>query len=141
VKKKYKNKTVTKFRSKLEKTCWDLLTEAELGFFYEPFKVPLLEGFEYNNDSWEKVGKEYKLQKKKVQRMTYTPDFVSSHNLTKNLWIIETKGYPTDSFKLKWKRLKQYASENNYSWTLYMPTNKGEIEFTIENLLKNEKTK
>ena len=136
--KKYKNKTITKFRSKLEKTCWDLLKEADIEFFYEPFKVPLIEGFEYNNDSWEKVGKEYKLQKRKVQRMTYTPDFVSSPTLIKDLWIIETKGYPTDSFKLKWKLLKQHALENNYNWIMYMPTSKSEIQITIEKLLKND---
>jgi len=46
--------------------------------------------------------------------MTYTPDFVSLPTLSNKLWIIETKGYPTDSFKLKWKLLKQYAVQNEY---------------------------
>jgi len=46
--------------------------------------------------------------------MTYTPDFVSLPTISNKLWIIETKGYPTDAFKLKWKLLKQYAVQNEY---------------------------
>lgn len=138
MKKKYKNKVIKKFRSKLEQTCWDLLKESGLEYYYEPFKIPLIERFEFNNDSWEKVGKEYKLQKRKVLGMTYTPDFTSLPTISNKLWIIETKGYPTDSFKLKWKLLKQWLVEKNYNWRLYMPTSKNEVIQSIEIIQKCE---
>jgi len=44
---KYGNIPVERFRSKLERYCYNLLTEEGLKFEYEPFEIILLDGFIY----------------------------------------------------------------------------------------------
>ena len=136
MKRKYRNKETRKFRSKLEETCWNLLTEANIDFFYEPFKIPICQGLTYQEDSWEKVGKNYELQKKNVLGVKYIPDFVSHSSFDKVTWLIETKGFLTPVSRLKWKLFKQWLINNNYKWTLFMPTNRNEIEQSIKVILK-----
>ena len=129
---KFNNQPVDQYKSKLEKTCAVLLEEEQIPFVYEKLKFTLVPGFTYEKPSYERIGKKKKFipQRKKVAAITYTPDFVGDG------WIIETKGQRTTAFNIKWKLFKKYLLDHGLDFTLYMPTNKGEIIQTIE-LIKN----
>lgn len=130
---KYKNETQevngVKVRSKLEKTCYELLVEHKIPFEYEPITYNLLTPFKYTGDSYEKVGRgqqrTFGKEKQAVRGVTYTPDFVGDG------WIIETKGMETSDFKIKWKMFKKLLEDSGQKVTLYKPTNKKEILETI----------
>lgn len=131
----------TKYRSKLEAKCAKLLAENKIPFAYESKKFILQEGFSFEQPSYERVGKKkkmkFKLQHKRVRALTYTPDFMG-HG-----WIIETKGFRTDSFNLKWKLFKKYLQDNNLNYVLFMPHTEKEIKTCIteiKKIIKNEIT-
>lgn len=67
-----------RFRSNLEVDCAAALEAAHISYGYEPFSIPLIDSVIYEPESWEKIGKarEFKVQRTKVQPITYTPDFV-----------------------------------------------------------------
>lgn len=125
---KFNNKIVNKYRSKLEEHCAWALTEHGIAFEYEPIAFEIFPGFKYPNTSWEKVGKKFTDQRT-VRKITYTPDFVGTN------WIIETKGVRTESFNLKWKMFKQYLIEHDLHYDLYAPSNKKEIQLVINFIL------
>lgn len=132
---KHKNKPTGKFRSKLEKYCNDKLIEAKIPFKYESMEIVLLDSFTYEEESWEKIGKnrkKFKLQRKKQLPTRYKPDF------TGDGWLIETKGFFTAEARLKWKMFKRWLVDNNLKWKLFMPSNKGEVDRTIEMLLEHD---
>jgi len=130
---KYKNEATevngVKVRSKLERTCYELLLENNIPFEYEPVTYNLMTPFKYTSDSWEKTGRgknrSFGKQRQSVRGITYTPDFVGDG------WIIETKGMETADFKLKWKMFKKLLEDSGQSIVLYKPTNKKEILETI----------
>jgi hypothetical protein len=133
---KFKNKKRTykgiKFKSNLEVAAYKFLEQSKLDFCYECEKHIIVPGFVYEKDSYEKIGskkKVYKLQRQKVQPITYTPDFIVTKG--KKRWIIETKGLRTPAFNIKWKLFKKYLIENNAQEDLFMPTNQREIKETI----------
>ena len=64
------------YKSKLENTAANLLKEAKITFKYEPLEIVLFEPYASRLDSYERVGKKFKLQSKKVRKISYTPDFV-----------------------------------------------------------------
>lgn len=117
-----------KFRSKLEAYCYDVLVDNGIKFSYETLIIPLLDSFEYTPTCWERVGKNYKIQRQKINKITYKPDFIGKSNL----WIVETKGYFTPVARLKWKLFKQWLVQHNLSTQLFMPTNKGEVLKTVQ---------
>lgn len=123
---KYKNVPVGEFKSNLERTAAQLLQQWGLLFEYEPWTVVLADSFLSEIISYERIGKNYKQQRFKVQPISYTPDFVG------DAWIIETKGKKTPDFILKWKLFKKHLAENGLKFTLFMPTNKREIIQSIE---------
>lgn len=123
---KYRNSPVDQFRSKLEKTAATLLGEAEIEFEYEPWEVVLLDPFQVEFLSYERIGKNFKQQSKRVRSIKYIPDFVGRG------WIMETKGKKTADFQIKWKLFKRYLIDNDMSFVLFMPTNKKEIITSIE---------
>lgn len=135
---KYKSKPTKQngiqFKSRLEKTCYELLTKEGIPFNYEEKKFVLLPTTKCTFDSYERVkrkGKnEYTLKSSTVPKISYKPDFVGDN------WIMETKGYETDAFKLKWKMFKKYLEENESGYTLFKPHNKNEIMRSIE-IIKN----
>lgn len=131
---KYKSKASKQFRSKLEEYCSFSLKEANLSFYYEPFQIVITEGFVYNPESWEKIGKQFELQRKKVNPIRYTPDFVSSPIIGDVVWIIETKGYFNPLARMKWKLFKLWLVSNGYNWKLYLPTNKKEVKECVEHI-------
>lgn len=123
---KYKNKPVGIYKSTLERTAATLLDQGELQFEYEPWTVILADSFLSEVISYERIGRNYKQQRLKVQPISYTPDFVGS------TWIMETKGKKTPDFVLKWKLFKKHLAEHGLRFILFMPTNKREIITSIE---------
>lgn len=99
--KKVKNASITeyngiKFRSKLEKEVAKTLDDLNIKYEYENKKFILIPSFRYENEL--------------IRQISYTPDFIIG-----NL-IIECKGFPTDSWKIKRKLFLNYLvnKENNY---------------------------
>ena len=124
-----------RFASKLESYMYKLLKDNNVDFGYESEVFQLIEAFELENDCFEKVGrKPMKLKtNKKVRAMIYTPDFVSDK------FIIETKGFKTDSFSLRFKMFKHHLHQNNDKRTVYMPSNKSECDLVLQDILSKKK--
>lgn len=121
------------YKSSLEKKMAILLTEAKIPFEYEPKTIPLIEGFYFPFDCWERQtnGKgEFKNRGgKKIIGMGYTPDFVGEN------FLIETKGYANESFPLRWKLFKKSLLETelgNGEYTLFKPQTIKECEIVIQ---------
>ena len=121
-----------KFKSKLEAYCYKRLKEENITGEYEKHIFELQPAFEYTNDSIEmyktKGEKKFGKARTNIRAITYKPDFVN----VKNDWIIECKGFPNDSFPLKWKMFKYSLERNNSNITLYMPRNHKQIDKVIE---------
>lgn len=120
---KIKNATKTefdgiKFDSKLELYTYNKLKENEIKAEYAPFSFTLVPPFIYNEE--------------KVRAMTYKPDFVGES------FIIECKGFPNDSFPLRWKMFKYSLLNNNLSYDLYWVRNPKEVDEMIIKIKDNE---
>lgn len=120
-----------KFRSKLEVYCYKRLKEENLEFKYEDYTYNLIPTFKYKFDSFEPYKKEstWLLGKRNnsIRGLTYTPDFVNNEQG----WIIECKGYPNDSFPLKWKLFKYLLTQLNINYDLYLPKNHKHVDECI----------
>ncbi len=117
------------FKSRLEGNMYKLLKESGLSFEYEKEKFTIVTGFKFVNDSYERNanGKGEVVQKgggKSVKKIEYTPDFVITINETK--YIIETKGFRTSEFNMRYKLFKRYIKDNDLDYHLYMPHTKTE---------------
>ena len=145
MKKKYKRKrgpvqakkvTVDgiKFASGLEKYMYLALKKAKIKAEYEGKTYVVQEGFEFENDSYEKQsnGKgEFKNRgKKKILPIRYTPDFVA------DTFIIECKGRANESFPLRYKMFKKYVKVHLPRVTLYKPQNQKDCDEVINLLTK-----
>ena len=145
MKKKYKRKrgpvqakkvTVDgiKFASGLEKYMYLALKKAKIKAKYEGKTYVVQEGFEFENDSYEKQsnGKgEFKNRgKKKILPIRYTPDFVA------DTFIIECKGRANESFPLRYKMFKKYVKVHLPRVTLYKPQNQKDCDEVINLLTK-----
>lgn len=106
------------FKSKLEVFMYKLLEAEGWNFGYETVKYTVLTAFSYG--------------KEKVRAITYKPDFV----LTDIPVIVETKGFATEPFKLRWKLFKRHLVDNNNYKTLYMPHNQEQCRQVIEDIRK-----
>ena len=122
----------TQYKSKLEQYCAKVLALNNINFEYEENTFTLLEKFEWPNTSLERYGKKFK-QVSKCRPITYTPDFVGDG------WIIETKGFKTDVFKLKWKLFKNLLLTKNLNYDLYAPSNQKEVLQVINIIKENDK--
>lgn len=135
---KYKNKLRTyegiRYKSALEVTCAMLLAEHGIPFQYEPEEFILVESGTYPGIVYEKKTikkkKVYGPSKGSIRKISYTPDFMGKG------WIIETKGFETSEFKLKWKLFQHELIKRGQIVHLFKPTNKREILETIQ-LIKN----
>jgi hypothetical protein len=134
---KYKNKIKVyngiKYKSMLEVTCATLLDQSGISFQYEPYEMVLVHGSKYPGQIYEKQVKKkvrtYGPARGNIRSISYTPDFVGEN------WIIETKGYETPEFKMKWKLFQHELMKQNKTPHLFKPTNKREIIESI-NLIK-----
>ena len=101
------------FKSKLEKTIYQVLREQGFPAKYEPRKFILWQGFKptvpfYNKD---KTTRLLKLEHKKLVDITYTPDFVFSYR--GHMVIIEAKGLENDVFPLKKKMFRKWLEQHH----------------------------
>lgn len=141
-----KKKTVDgiNFKSSLEAFCYTELKKAGIkDFEYEGHQFILQNKFDCPLISYEvqskkksgKITKTFDVNPTKLRAITYTPDFVYLND-NKEGWIIETKGFKTVDFKIKWKMFKRVLMENGFKVTLYVPDNQKNVLQTI-NLIKN----
>lgn len=99
------------FKSKLECNFYKTLKEEGLDVDYEPVTFTLVAGFQPSIDFYNRGKKlrKYKLNMKRVQPLTYTPDFIVNHN--GNTFIIEAKGMENDTYPIKRKLFRKYMEE------------------------------
>lgn len=144
-----KPKTVDniKFKSSLEAFCYSKLKESGINDFqYEEHTFVLQDKFISNTSGFELYNKTIDIGKGKrklkaifgevtnnIRSITYTPDFVHIND-DKTGWIIETKGFKTGEFNIKWKMFKHFLKNNGYNLSLYTPNNHGNIMKTIESV-------
>lgn len=88
-----------KYRSKLESRCAQILKENNISFEYEPLKIEYIPKFEYYGE--------------KYRAAFYTPDFIVD-----NQYILEIKGWKTDTYRYK-KKLVLLKLLNDASYTKY----------------------
>ena len=124
------------FASGLEKYMYLALKKAKIKADYEGETFTLIDGFEFEIDSYERQsnGKgEFKNRgNKKILPIKYTPDFVN------NEFIIECKGRANESFPMRWKLFKRFINRCYPHVTLYKPQNQKECDQVIELITKNK---
>jgi len=122
------------FLSGLECYMYKALKEAGIEAEYEGKTYELIPSFFFDEDSYERQangkGDMINRGRKKVLKLSYTPDFVS------NRFIIECKGRANESFPLRWKLFKYYAKQNLKGVILYKPQNQKECDIVIELIKK-----
>lgn len=107
------------FKSKLETNCYKIFQDKGITLKYEPTRFTLLEGFEYNGY--------------KFRDITYTPDFIDEERGI----IIETKGFATNDFKLRWKLFLWYLKKTNSHYRVYILKNIKQIRECLEEVTSN----
>lgn len=103
----------------------DYFDQYKIEYEYECTSFVLLHSFDFPSF----VPLDGKRVMPRVREITYTPDFVGKD------WVIETKGMKTPDFLLKWKLFKRHLTDNNLSYTLYMPSNQKQVRLAIEHIL------
>lgn len=128
-----KKRQLGKYKSGLEKTCADLLSESGLSFDYEEREYVLVDSFKYEATYWKMTAKKKELTDRTgrvVLPIKYTPDFVAKDGS----WIIETKGYTPShhDFPMRWKLFLKYLSEREEPLpSLFICRNRQQIEEAI----------
>ena len=124
------------FASGLERYMYQALKKAKIKAKYEGETFTLINGFEFEIDSYERQsnGKgEFKNRgNKKILPIKYTPDFVNED------FIIECKGRANESFPMRWKLFKRMINISRPYVTLYKPQNQKECDQVIELITKNK---
>jgi hypothetical protein len=127
------------FASGLERYTYMALKKEKLFEGYENEVFQLVEGFNFENQSYEKQsngkGEYTNRGQKKVLGIKYTPDFVGKD------YIIECKGRANESFPLRWKLFKLWLTKNKIGKTLYKPQNQKEADRTVMLIKENRKRK
>lgn len=129
-----KKRQLGKYKSGLEKTCADLLSESGLSFDYEEMEYVLVDSFYYEQTYWKMTAKKKEMTDRTnrvVLPIKYTPDFVAKDGS----WIIETKGYTPShhDFPMRWKLFLKYLSEREEPLpSLFICRNRQQIEQAIE---------
>ena len=118
------------FASGLEKYMYQALKKAKIKAEYEGETFTLINGFNFEIDSYERQsnGKgEFKNRgNKKILPIKYTPDFIGDG------FIIECKGRANESFPIRWKLFKKFINTRYPHVTLYKPQNQKECDMVIE---------
>lgn len=117
------------FASGLERYTYMALKKEKLFEGYENEVFQLVEGFNFENQSYEKQsngkGEYINRGQKKILGIKYTPDFVGKD------YIIECKGRANESFPIRWKLFKLWLTKNKIGKTLYKPQNQKEVDQTM----------
>lgn len=118
------------FASGLERYTYMALKKNKLFEGYENEVFQLIEGFNFDNESYEKQangkGDYTNRGQKKILGIKYTPDFVGKD------YIIECKGRANESFPIRWKLFKLWLTQNKIGKILYKPQNQKEVDRTIQ---------
>jgi hypothetical protein len=128
-----KKRNLGKYKSGLEKTCADLLSDSGLVFTYETHEYVLVDKFRYPGTYLKMTTKKKDLSDRSgatVLPIKYTPDFVGPNEG----WIIETKGYTPShhDFPMRWKLfLKHLIDSGEPVPALFICKNKHQIEQAI----------
>lgn len=122
-----------KFQSGLEKYMYKALKDADIKSEYEGETFQLLEGFRFENESYERQsngkGEMKNRGSKKILGIKYTPDFIGKD------FIIETKGRANESFPIRWKLFKNYVKKHLPCVTLYKPQKQDECDEVVKLIL------
>jgi hypothetical protein len=114
------------------------LKKAGIKATYEGETFVLLNGFHFDNESWERQANSKGYFKnrgsKRVLPIKYTPDFIGKN------FIIETKGRPNESFPMRWKLFKRLVTQQFPNYTLFKPQNQKECDRVIEILQSQPNT-
>lgn len=125
------------FASGLERYAYMALKKNKLFEGYENEVFQLIEGFNFDNESYEKQangkGDYTNRGQKKILGIKYTPDFVGKD------YIIECKGRANESFPIRWKLFKLWLTKNKIGKTLYKPQNQKEVDRTIQLIKESRK--
>ena len=125
------------FASGLEKYMYTALKQNAIHAAYEGATYIVLDGFEFENDSFEKQsnGKGEFVNRgcKKILPVRYTPDFIADD------FIIECKGRANESFPIRWKIFKKYVKDNMPNVTLYKPQNQKDCDKVVELIINKRK--
>ena len=125
------------FASGLEKYMYIALCKAKIKAKYEGKTYTVFEGFEFDNNSFEKQsnGKGEFVNRgcKKILPVRYTPDFIADD------FIIECKGRANESFPIRWKMFKKYVKDNLPNVTLYKPQNQKDCDKVVELIINKRK--
>jgi hypothetical protein len=125
------------FKSRLEGYMYKLLKENKIDFIYEGESFELSPSFIFNNDYFARLasGKGDFINRghKKVNNMSYKPDFVINHK--GYCAIIETKGLPTEPFNMRMKLFKSVLSKSNIKCDIFVPQTQTECLKTMEIIL------
>jgi hypothetical protein len=136
-----KKRNLGRYKSNLEKTCADLLSESGLPFDYEEVEYTLVDKFRYEGVYHKMTAKKKDLTDRSnsvVLPIRYTPDFVAKDRS----WIIETKGYTPShhDFPMRWKLfLKHVAELGEPLPMLFICKNRQQIQQAIEIIKKDGK--
>ena len=125
------------FKSGLEAYMYKALKAANIKAQYEGVSYELIPSFDLKNKCYERQANskgEYRNRGgKTIRKVTYTPDF------TGRGFIIECKGRPNESFPIRWKLFKMYASKKLPKITIYKPQNQKECDETVSLILGKKK--
>ena len=137
-----KSKKITidgiEFASRLEGTMYKLLRDNNINFKYESESYTLSDSFLFNNNYHARLasgkGEYCNRGFKKVNAITYKPDFVIRHN--DYYAIVETKGLPTESYNMRMKMFKALLNRQNIECDIFVPQTNAECLETINLILK-----
>jgi hypothetical protein len=130
-----------KFKSRLEGYMYSLLKSNNIKFSYEQTSFQLSPSFVFNNDYFARLssGKGDFINRghKKINNMSYKPDFVIKHN--GYYAIVETKGLPTEPFNMRMKLFKSTLNQSNIKCDIFVPQTQSECLKTMEIILNKIK--
>ena len=128
-----------RYKSTLEKTTADLLSDAGIKFAYEEDEFVIQDSFRYQGKYFKMTPKGKDLRDRSnavVLPIKYTPDFCAL-DLS---WIIEVKGYlPSHhDFPMRWKIFMNYLSNtcDGKPPALFLVKNRQQVERAIEEIKK-----
>jgi hypothetical protein len=125
------------FKSRLEGYMYKLLKENKINFIYEGESFELSPSFVFDNDYFARLssGKGDFINRghKKINNMSYKPDFVVNHN--GYYAIVETKGLPTEPFNMRMKLFKSTLNQSNTKCDIFVPQTQTECLKTMQIIL------
>ena len=144
-KKLYKAKKITidgvNMKSHLEGAMYSLLKDSGLEFYYEKETFVIVDPFKFDNESYERKannkGEMINRGNKKIQPIKYTPDFTVDNDDVK--YIIETKGFRTETFNMRYKLFKKYITDEGLNYKLYSPHTQKECQEVMRLILESIK--